>query len=396
MNEPPKNSADEDESPLGIYVHVPFCGVACDYCAFYKEAPTRESVEAWLAGIARELALAPFPRAADTFFIGGGTPGVLTAAHFEKLADMLLAANGGRVPAEWTVEFAPATAQTDKLRALRERGANRISLGAQSFDAETLALLGRRHSPKRIFSAFEAIRGAGFDNANLDLIFAVPGENPRRWKRDLDAAVALAPEHLSAYCLILEEDAPLLARLEKSGNFVPEEKSPEREAALYLETWDALAAAGYAQYEVANHAKPGRECRHNLNTWKMREWLGYGPSAASQCGGRRFRNPANLARWLDGLARGVPAREDEETLSARRLFEDAMVFGLRLAEGFDVAALSRRFGVPVSDALRELARDLRGNGYLDAAQPENVWKPTRRGLLVADAVALEVISRNDA
>lgn len=380
-----------ERSPLGVYVHVPFCGAACDYCAFYKEAPRRDAMDAWLDGIARELRLAPFPRVADTFFVGGGTPGVLPEKHLEKLADMLVEANGGNVPAEWSVEFLPATATPEKLRLLRERGANRISLGAQSFDAGTLALLGRKHAPKRIFSAFENARAAGFDNVNLDLIFAVPGENPRRWQADLRAAIALSPEHLSAYCLMLEEDAPLAARLKHASNFSAEEKSPEREAALYLETWDALAAAGYAQYEVANHAKPGRACVHNLNTWRMREWLGYGPAAASQCGGKRSRNPADLARWLDGLADGVPAREDVETLSAQKLFEDAMIFGLRMTEGFDLDALSRRFGVPAPAPLRELSRELRENGYLDDAAPENSWRPTRRGLLVADAVALRVL-----
>lgn len=387
-----KESPRGNAYPLGVYVHVPFCGAACDYCAFYKEPPRKESADAWLAGIERELSLVPFPRAADTFFVGGGTPGVLSAKHLEKLAELLVAANGGTVPAEWTVEFSPATARPEKLRALRERGANRVSLGVQSFDAGTLALLGRKHSPKQTFAAFDAVRAAGFSNVNLDLIFSVPGENPKRWEDDLNAAVALAPEHLSAYCLILEEDAPLLARLKNSANFDPAEKSQDREAELYLKTWEKLSAAGYAQYEVANHCRPGRECIHNLNTWKMREWLGYGPSAASQCGGKRFRNPPDLARWLDGLASGVPARDEEEALSAKKLFEDAMIFGLRLAEGFDLDELSARFGVPADERLRELARTLRGNGYLDDSLPENVWRPTRRGLLVADAAALEVLA----
>ncbi|MGN0860612.1 MAG: radical SAM family heme chaperone HemW [Candidatus Spyradosoma sp.] len=380
-----------DASPFGVYVHVPFCGTACDYCAFYREEPRRASVDAWLAGVERELSLAPFPRVADTFFVGGGTPGVLSAEKFARLADMLVAANGGRVPAEWSVELAPGTVKADKLRVLRERGVNRISLGVQSFDAETLALLGRRHSPRSVFAAYEAIRAAGFDNVNLDLIFSVPGENSARWRRDLDTAVALAPEHLSAYCLILEDDAPLLSRIRRSGNFSPEEKSPEREAELYLETWSRLAEAGYAQYEVANHARPGRECIHNLNTWRMAEWLGYGPSAASQCGGRRFRNPADLARWLDALTEGVPAREDVVELSPRSLMEDAFAFGLRLAEGFDADALARRFGVPVPEKVSEFADALREEGYLESAFPRSVWRPTARGLLVADAVALRVL-----
>ena len=377
--------------PLGIYIHVPFCGTACDYCAFYREEPHRASVEAWLAGIERELKIVPFPREADTFFIGGGTPGVLSAENFSRVSKMLLAANGGNIPEEWSVELAPGTVKPDKLRALRDCGVNRISLGVQSFDAETLKLLGRRHSPKQIFSAYEMIRSAGFDNVNLDLIFAVPGEKPSRWNTDLETAIALAPEHLSAYCLILEEDAPLWTRLKNSGSFDPEEKSPEREAELYLETWKKLALAGYEQYEVANHARTGKICRHNLNTWKMAEWLGYGPSAASQCAGKRFRNPANLALWLEKMTDGVPAHEDVENLSSEQLVEDAMIFGLRLAEGFDTDILSRRFGVPVGSHLHALSEELRVAGYLDSSCPKNIWRPTKRGLLVADAIALKVL-----
>lgn len=378
-------------TPLGIYVHVPFCGSLCDYCAFYREVPRRDAIETWLDGIAREIEIVPFPRAASTFFIGGGTPGVLSAKQFARLADLLVAANGGNVPAEWSVEFAPATVGKTKLQILRERGVNRISLGVQSFDAETLALLGRRHSPRQIFSAFEQLRAAGFDNVNLDLIFAVPGESPTRWERDLETAVALAPEHLSAYCLILEDDAPLLARLEKSGKFNPTEKSPEREAELYLKTWARLADAGFEQYEVANHAKSGRACAHNLNTWKMAEWLGFGPSAASQCGGKRFRNPPSLARWSAALASGVPAHEEIETLSAKKLFEDSIIFGLRLAGGIDIDAISARFDVPVPEKLPSLGEALRAEGYLERDVPENFWKPTARGLLVADAIALRVL-----
>lgn len=382
--------------PFGVYVHVPFCGTACDYCAFYREEPHRASVDAWLTGVERELQLVPFPRTAETFYIGGGTPGVLSAEKIARLAELLVTANGGRVPAEWSIELAPGTVKPDKLRVLRERGVNRVSLGVQSFDAETLALLGRRHSPKSVFAAYEMIREAGFDNVNFDLIFSVPGENPARWTRDLDMAISLSPEHLSAYCLILEENAPLFARLQRSGNFSPEEKSPEREAQLYLETWARLRDAGYVQYEVANHAKPGRACIHNLNTWRMAEWLGYGPSAASQCGGRRFRDPANLSRWLDALASGVPAREDVATLTPRSLLEDSFVFGLRLADGFDIAALSRRFGVPVPARIVAFADALREEGCLDPATPENLWCPTAHGLLVADAVALRVLELFDS
>lgn len=382
-------------TPLGLYVHVPFCGNACDYCAFYKEAPKREAVDAWLQGIERETALIPLPRPADTFFIGGGTPGVLTPRDFEKLGAILRKANYGKTPREWSVEMAPSSVNADKMRALANIGVNRISMGVQSFDAETLAILGRRHAPKKILSAYETIRSAGFANVNLDLIFSVPGEKRSRWHADLDQAVALAPEHLSTYCLMLEEEAPLLARLQQSPHFDLAEKSPDREAEIYAETWEKLAAAGYAQYEIANHAREGNVCMHNLNTWRMHEWLGYGPAAASQCGGKRFANPDNLTLWLDGLTDGVPARVDEVTLDGKMLFCDAIIFGLRLNEGVNLSVLAKRFldGKPVPDTLYALKKSLKDEGYLSAvsANSPELLVLNARGRLVADAVAGAVL-----
>lgn len=388
------------DSPLGLYVHVPFCGNACDYCAFYKETPRRESVEAWLNGIEREAKLVPLPRPAKTFFIGGGTPGILTANDFEKLGKILIRANGGTSPHEWSIELAPSTVQPDKLRVLRDIGVNRISLGVQSFDAETLALLGRRHSPKKVLESYSRIREAGFSNVNLDLIFSVPGEQRSRWQNDLRQAIGLAPEHLSTYCLILEEEAPLLARLQKSPRFNPAEKSPEREAELYLETWKTLSQAGYAQYEIANHARaPENICQHNLNTWRMHEWIGFGPAAASQCFGKRFSNPPDLALWLDALTNGTPVRTDVVELNAKLLFADSIIFGLRLNEGVNVPVQAKRFlgteSVPAK--LCTLISRLGEENYLsetDATPPEMLALNTR-GRLVADAIAEAVLEALD-
>lgn len=383
------------DSPLGLYVHVPFCGSACDYCAFYKETPRREHIDAWLRGIEREAELVPLPRPAETFFIGGGTPGVLSARDLERLGNVLLKANSGKMPREWSIELAPSTVHADKLRVLQALGVNRISLGVQSFDAETLTLLGRRHAPKKVLEAYAQIREAGFSNVNMDLIFSVPGEKRSRWQQDLTQAIALAPEHLSAYCLILEEDAPLLKRLSQSAHFDPAEKSPEREAELYLETWERLAQAGYAQYEIANHAKSAENiCQHNLNTWRMHEWLGYGPAAASQCFGKRFSNPADLPAWLDALTNGVPARTELVELDAALLFADAVIFGLRLNEGVNLPALAKRFlGMSaIPPALQNLIARLDDEGYLaKTPQAPGTLALNARGRLVADAVAAAVL-----
>ncbi len=348
----------------------------------------------WLDGVEKELEISPFPRVAETFFFGGGTPGVLSAKNIERLGKIFVDKNGGNIPKEWTVELAPSTVNAEKLAVLKEIGVNRISLGIQSFDDATLKILGRIHSSKIAESAFEKIRNAGFENVNLDLIFAVPEEDESRWKRDLKRAVELSPEHISAYCLILEEETPLLRRLKNSQNFSASEKTPEREKALYKTTWAFLRERGYAQYEVANHAKRGRECIHNLNTWRMHEWLGIGPAAASQIGGKRFTNVANLSKWLSGIRAGVPARVDEMTPRERDFFADSLIFGLRTNEGVDVPALSKRFlgNAEISPKLLALFENLERENYLSGTRERGKISLNEDGLLVADAIGEAILS----
>jgi len=258
-------------------------------------------------------------------------------------------------------------------------------MGVQSFDDPTLDALGRQHSPKQIRDAWSLIRDAGFPSANLDLIFAIPGQDEERWTKDLAEAVALAPDHISTYCLTFEEDTALFVKLAK-GEFKPD---PEREAALYRRTWAFLADAGFAQYEVSNFARPGHACLHNLNTWRMHEWIGYGPAAASQHAGRRFRNPADLARWLDGLTSGRPAYEDIVPLTPDLLFSDALAFGLRLNAGVDVPAIARRFGITPPATLAELLRDLDDEGLL--VRDGDTVRLTDDGRLLADAIAVKLM-----
>ena len=373
-------------TPLGLYGHVPFCASTCDFCAFYQVQPKRDDIRHYLAGIRREIDLVPPGRRADNIFWGGGTPGLLPADDLEQLAAEFLRAAGGPV-SEWSIELAPSSVKKDKLAALRRAGVTRVSMGVQSFDDTTLDALGRRHSPKQIYAAWDLIREAGFASANLDLIFAIPGQDEERWRRDLSEAVRLAPDHLSTYCLTYEEDAALFLKLSK-GEVRPD---PDREARLYRTTWDFLENAGFPQYEVSNFSRPGHECRHNLNTWNMNEWLGYGPAAASQFAGRRFQNPANLALWLDGLTSGTPVREEVVPLTPELLFADTLLFGLRLNRGVDLAAASARFGVPVSRRLDDFLDTLADEALL--VRDGSIIRLTDEGRLRADAIGSEAIDR---
>jgi len=372
------------ERPLGLYVHVPFCASTCDFCAFYQIEPTAAAVGSFLDGIEAEAGLVEWPGPVTTAFWGGGTPGLLAPRDLARLAEVVRGRAGGP-PAEWTVELAPASVTPDRLAVLRAAGVNRISMGVQSFQPARLEALGRRHTREQVYRAYERVRAAGFANVNLDLMFALPGQPAEEWESDLAEAIALAPEHLSTYCLTFEEDTALWARL-AAGQV---KLDPEREARFYELTWARLAAAGYAQYEIANFARPGRACRHNLNTWRMHEWVGLGPSAASQHGGWRGANVADLAQWTEGLARGERLAKDRVRLTPALLAEDALIFGLRANEGVDLAAWRRRCPeAPWDEAAGRLA-GLEAEGLV--RREGTVFRLTGRGRLLADGVGAELV-----
>ena len=371
-------------APLGLYVHVPFCASTCDFCAFYQIAPTAERVKKFLRGIAREAELAAWTRPVRTVFWGGGTPGLLAARDLARLAETVIARCGG-TPEEWTVELAPGSVTAERLAVLKDAGVTRISMGAQSFQPAWLDALGRRHSREQIYRAYERVRAAGFASVNLDLMFALPGQTEAEWAVDVREAVALAPDHLSTYCLTFEEDTALWVKLSQGRVKL----DPEHEARLYESTWAQLEAAGYAQYEVSNFARAGHACRHNLNTWRMHEWIGLGPAAASQQAGVRGANIADLDKWLEYLERGERVTEERATLTETSLAEDALIFGLRMNEGVDVAAWRGRAPDAPWETVGTLLARIVDEGL--AAHEGARVRLTNRGRLVADAIGAELM-----
>ena len=374
----------EPPAPLGLYVHVPFCASTCDFCAFYQTEPTAEGIRRFLDGVAAEAALVAWRSPVTTVFWGGGTPGLLPPPDLRRLGATVRARLGG--PAvEWTVEITPASATEARLAVLREIGVTRISLGAQSFRPELLEALGRQHSREQIFRAYDRIRAAGFASVNVDLMFALPGQDEAAWQADLGEALALAPDHLSTYCLTFEEDTKLWVKLSQGKVRL----DPALEASLYEATWARLEAAGYAQYEISNFARPGHACRHNLDTWRMHEWIGLGPSAASQHAGWRGQNPSDLDRWLAAVARGGRMGEERVELTPALLVEDALVFGLRMNAGVDLPELRRRFPAAPWPAVRTAVDRLVAEGL--AAETGGELRLTPRGRLLADAVGVELL-----
>ena len=370
--------------PLGLYVHVPFCASTCDFCAFYQTTPTAEAVMRFLTGIANEAKLVNWARPVTTVFWGGGTPGLLAPRDLARLAGMVRENCAGQ-PQEWTVELAPASVTPERLAVLREAGVTRVSMGVQSFQPSLLDGLGRQHTREQIYRAYEHVRAAGFPSVNLDLMFALPGQTEGEWAADVREAVRLAPDHLSTYRLTFEEDTALWVKLSQGRVKL----DPEHEARLYEATWAQLADAGYAQYEISNFARPGHACRHNVNTWHMHEWVGLGPSAASQQDGRRGANIADLDQWLAHLARGERVTEDRVAVTPALLAEDALIFGLRMNAGVDLAGWQTRCPEALWAVVELLLTRCVAEGL--AVREGTRVRLTQRGRLLADSVGAEVM-----
>lgn len=376
---------DPAPTSLGIYCHVPFCASTCDFCAFYQEKPRRGDLDRYLKAMDTEFALIPEGREVDTVFWGGGTPGLLAAKDLERLGQSMLS-RLGRAPKEWTIEMAPSTVKADKLAVLRDLGVTRISMGVQSFDAELLSSLGRLHRPNQIYTAWERIQAAGFTQTNLDLMFAIPNQSMEQWEAAIREAARLGPTHLSTYCLTFEEDTALYVKLSEGKVTIDE----ERELQFYERGWELLAELGYAQYEISNFAKSGAECIHNVNTWRMTEWVGCGPSAASQYGGERYQRPSNLDEWAAAMESGKPPKTECVKLDDSILFADSIVFGLRMNAGIDLAEVAQRF--PSTDVLQQVeplfAQFVREGLMLRDGQRVRL---THQGRLVCDAIGSAVL-----
>lgn len=371
---------------LGLYTHVPFCSTTCDFCAFYQQKPSKKGFDEFFLGLEREFDRFPSDRFFSTVFIGGGTPGLLSAEQLERLC-LIIKSAGLTDSCEWTVEVAPSEISSQKLEVLGAGGVNRISLGVQTFSPEMMQALGRKHDVEKVFSAYAMIREAAAFDVNLDLIFGAPGQTIEMWDSDLRQAAALEPEHLSTYCLTFEEDTAMFVRLSE-GKI---QLDVEREAEFYEKAWTLLPEIGYPQYEISNFSRPGFTCRHNVNTWRMNEWIGYGPGASSQYKGVRRKNSADLEKWSYGMGPSREAEYDENfAISEVELARDSVLFGLRMNEGVCLADISDRFGLKSEsfDSIVAFFSKLEDAGMMD--QNDGISKLSIEGRMRCDAIALEI------
>jgi len=319
----------------------------------------------------------------DTVYIGGGTPSLLTSREMETLFAALHDHFAIVPDGEKTVEVNPADGDGEWFSALRGLGFNRLHLGAQSFSDPYLTFLGRRHTVRDIYGAVDRIVAAGFDNFGLDLIYGLPGQSVEAWHRDVAAAVALQPAHISAYELAVEEDTPFGERHRRGEIDLPGEELSRR---FFLETSRRLVQAGYTHYEVSNYARPAdRASRHNQKYWRHVPYLGLGPAAHSFRENRRWWNHRDLNAYLTDLNRGVLPIAASEELTPAELRLETLFLGLRTAAGIDLKEYQRRFGADLAATRRPLIAALVKEGLL--VHTGRRLLPTTRGMVVADGLS---------
>lgn len=369
---------------LALYVHIPFCRSKCVYCDF-ASYPGREAVwEPYLTALLDELRawkerLCEYEAA--TIFIGGGTPSLLPAEMIERILDGVGSCVKVHPGAEITMEANPGTLSREKLIRCRKAGVNRLSFGAQSMNDALLRRLGRIHTAQDVRMAVEEARAAGFGNLSLDLMYALPGQTMEDWRQTLEQAVALAPEHLSAYSLIVEEGTPLHDRVSRGETEVPDDDMAVEMQRMAI---DLLSSAGYGRYEISNFALADYACRHNLVYWRRGEYLGVGCAAHSLMNGERFENPRSLDEYLSGKRRQNVVR-----LTREDRMEETLMLSTRTCRGMDLEAYRREFGVDFCASRARKLKQLERMGLVRVEQ--GFLRLTRTGMEVQNAVVVELL-----
>ncbi|MCB9884406.1 MAG: radical SAM family heme chaperone HemW [Planctomycetes bacterium] len=375
-------------APTSLYVHVPFCVVKCGYCDFNSYVVEDRSVhDTFLEALERELAASWRGAPPVSVFIGGGTPSLLDPARLERLLQILARHVDLKDAPEVSMEANPESLTEEKAAIARAHGVRRLSMGVQSFHPHHLRFLDRAHSGERAEQAFAEARAAGFDNLSVDMMFGLPGETFDEWRADLERAIALRPDHVSAYNLTFEPGTRLHRDMQR-GEVEPNEQEVDR--AMFEFTRSRLAEAGFDAYEISNFAGPGGPCRHNDHYWLQGDYVGIGPGASSHRQGVRTTNSKPIESWAKAALAGLPPSASAETLRPRQRAAEALWLGIRRRDGVDVAAVEARLDLPVREWFGALLDEQQRQGLVrwDGA----CLRLTGDGLLVADRVGGEYLA----
>ena len=366
--------------PLEIYIHIPFCISKCKYCDFQSAPSCPKERSDYIESLCEKIrSYEDFAKAYGvvSIFIGGGTPSILEASQMKEIFDAVYEVFQVSDDAEITVEMNPGTVIFEKLMTYRECGVNRLSIGLQSVNNNELKTLGRIHTYEEFLATYSMARDAGFENINIDLISAIPHQTVESWKETLETVVALKPEHISAYSLIIEEGTPFYERYGE-GEHDDELPSEEDERQMYHDTREILASYGYDRYEISNYAKPGFECRHNLGYWSRTEYLGIGVGAASLIGNER---------WAQGMS--LDEELEVEELSRENEMEEFMFLGLRKIKGVSLVEFEEAFGVPMREVYGDVLDEMCDKGLLKIE--DEIVRLTEAGIDVSNYVMSEFL-----
>lgn len=379
---------------LGIYIHIPFCQKKCNYCDFLSAPPRKQGeqkryVEALGREIQREAKGYEGYRA-DTLFFGGGTPSLLQEDELERLMAALREGFQIEADAEITMEVNPGTVSRAKLECYRRLGINRLSIGLQSADDEELKELGRIHSWQDFLTTWQAVRECGFTNVNVDLMSALPGQTKEGYENTLMKVLALRPEHISAYSLIIEEETPFYSRFGSGGEEAGRLPDEEEERLMYERTGELLLEHGYERYEISNYSRPGFSCKHNIGYWTGKEYLGLGLGASSLIAHRRFSRERNLTAYIDKVMAEEGTVVWQESLSRQEEMVEFMFLGLRLTQGISLEEFKERFGTGSEEKYGKQIEGLIQKGLL-YTPTEGRLALTKKGVDVSNQVFLEFL-----
>jgi oxygen-independent coproporphyrinogen-3 oxidase len=377
----------------GVYIHIPFCRAHCSYCDFATGMYESDIAERYVSALSKEISNwseISEPRLVDTVYFGGGTPSLLAPGQIRRilrgLYDRFEVVDG----AEITLEINPASVSTSdtselssqKLRDFRALGINRASFGAQTFDDRELKLLGRTHDAAAIASTFDQLRHAGFENINFDLIAGLPNQTIAGWKRNLDEALRLGPEHLSLYLLDVHEGTPLADQIKRGMRPVPDE---DLAAEMYRLMIDQVCAAEYEHYEISNFCRSGFDSRHNTKYWNGAPYYGFGCSAHSFDGARRrWANERDTARYVELIEKGESVTVERTILSEEDARSESIFLGLRLMRGVDLENYRSRFGQDLRAEYESELQQLGRAGLIELHQ--GLLRLTAKGALLSNEV----------
>ena len=370
-----------------VYIHIPFCATKCYYCAFNTYTFHKEQAKAYLQALRTEMELyARETEPLQTIFIGGGTPSILSANALTQLFTDVHQHFQITPDAEITVECNPGTVDTEKLRVMRDNGVNRLSFGLQAMRDETLKQLGRIHTVAEFLESYHLARENGFENINIDLIFALPDQTMETWYHTLNEVISLEPTHISAYNLVMEEATPFYEGWQAGELHLPSE---DTEADMFQYTIKTLTTHGYEHYEICNFAKPNREARHNLVYWNNQPCIGLGAGASGYVNGVRYSNIRGIASYIDQLAEHNKPIADTERLTGDAEKAETLMLALRKREGISLDVYQNRFGEDIEVAFGDILKKWMDLGLLERTATH--LRLTPRGLFLANEVFIELM-----